>query len=604
MKMKNLIKLTSLLVVFAACDDVFEPQIENNRDLETLLDVNSNAMGLMIAGYARLPYINGTEYDIATDDALTNDEGSYYRKAAIGGWTSYMDPFGRYIYDRQTLQYINLFFEQAAGKAVWSYTPLDNKLLDDRFTGEAYALRAIHLFDMLRRHAGPANGTVLGVPNLTHSETAGDNFNAARASFQECIDQIYSDFDEAKKRLVLDNDNIRNNEIPQKFKDMGVENASTYNRVYGEVMRGRLSNRIIEAIEAQVALFAASPANQGASDKDWSFAAEKAAVVLDRIGGVDGLDPHGNTWYANADEIDNEAVNGLCPKEIIWRGDRYQPRSADDSYEKKYYPPTLNGNGTVNPSQNLVDAFPMANGYPITDTKSGYNPSAPYTGRDPRLGLYVVYDGAEFGPTDGKTGKKAIISTSEDSDTEDGLNKEVKSTKTGYYLRKLIREETSLKKGAESQQFHYMARIRYTEIFLDYAEAANEAWGPTSDNGHGYSAYSVIKAIRQRGGIVGDEYLESIKGDKDKMRELIRNERRIELCFENHRFWDLRRWKANLTEPVKGVRITGKGSSKAYEYFEVEKRDYKDYMYCCPIPEEEILKWSALLQNDGWSNNQ
>ncbi|MBP5667161.1 MAG: RagB/SusD family nutrient uptake outer membrane protein [Salinivirgaceae bacterium] len=599
MKMKNLIKLTSLLIVFAACDDVFEPQIENNRDLDALLEVNSNAMGLMIAGYSRLPYINGTEYDIATDDALTNDEGSYYRKAAIGGWTSYMDPFGRYAYDRQTLQYLNIFFEKAAGQTVWSTTTVDNQLLDDRFTGEAYALRAIHLFDMLRRHAGPANGTTLGVPNLTHSETAGDNFNVSRASFQECIDQIYSDFEEAKKRLVLDNDDIKNSEIPQRFKDLGVTSATTYNRVYGSSMRGRLSNRIIEAIEAQVALFAASPAYNGASDKDWNFAAEKAAVVLDRIGGVAGLDPHGNTWYANADEIDKDVVGGYCPKEILWRGDR---GNDDNNLEISYYPPSLNGNGSVNPSQNLVDAFPMKNGYPITDDASGYNPSNPYQDRDPRLGLYIVYDGAGFGPVDGQTKQKSIISTAEDAITEDGLNKSVKSTKTGYYLRKHVREETSLSTGAETKQFHYMARIRYTEIFLDYAEAANEAWGPDKDNGHGYSAYTVIKAIRQRGGIENDDYLESIKTDKNKMRELIRNERRIELCFENHRFWDLRRWKANLTEPVKGVRITGSGSTKKYEYFEVEKRDYKDYMYCCPIPEEEILKWSALIQNDGWSN--
>ena len=171
MKMNNIIKLTSLLVVFAACDDVFEPQIENNNDLETLLDVNSNAMGLMIAGYARLPYINGTEYDIATDDAMTNNEGSYYRKAAIGGWTSYMDPFGRYVYDRQTLQYLNLFFEKVAGQTVWANMPLENKLYDDRFTGEVYALRAIHLFDMLRRHAGPVNGTISGAPLYKKDES-------------------------------------------------------------------------------------------------------------------------------------------------------------------------------------------------------------------------------------------------------------------------------------------------------------------------------------------------------------------------------------------------------------------------------------------------
>ena len=86
------------------------------------------------------------------------------------------------------------------------------------------------------------------------------------------------------------------------------------------------------------------------------------------------------------------------------------------------------------------------------------------------------------------------------------------------------------------------------------------------------------------------------------MRELIRNERRIELCFENHRFWDLRRWKANLNESVYGMQITLDNGVKTYQKFEVEKRVYKDYMYCCPIPESEILKWSSLKQNDGWSN--
>ena len=363
MKMKNLIKLTSLMLVFAACDDVFEPQIENKRDLETMMEQsNENAMGLMIAGYSRLPYEQGSVTDIATDDAMTNVDNNSYRLAAIGDWTSYNDPFGRYIYDRQTLQYINLFFEKAAGKVNWAYTPNENKLLDDRFTGEAYALRAIHLYDMLRRHAGPVNGKIEGVPNLTHSETAGDDFNVARASFQECIDQIFSDFEEAKKLLVLDNGNVNDADIPQRIKDMGITNSGVYNRVYGDLMRGRLSNRIIEAIEAQVALFAASPVNEGASDKNWAFAAEKAAIVLDRIGGVKGLDPHGNTWYTNDDEIDNVAVGGVCPPEIIWRGDRITGIGSADQLETRYYPPSLYGNGAISPSQNLVDAFPMANG--------------------------------------------------------------------------------------------------------------------------------------------------------------------------------------------------------------------------------------------------
>jgi hypothetical protein len=150
--------------------------------------------------------------------------------------------------------------------------------------------------------------------------------------------------------------------------------------------------------------------------------------------------------------------------------------------------------------------------------------------------------------------------------------------------------------------------MRYTEIFLDYAEAANEAWGPEGKGSHAYSAYDVIKALRSRAGVGignGDAYLESIKGDKEKMRQLIRNERRIELCFENQRFYDLRRWKVSLdklNERAKGLQID-KDAEGVLHYTvlpKVETRDYKDYMYFGPIPYSEVIKWSQLQQNKGW----
>ena len=147
--------------------------------------------------------------------------------------------------------------------------------------------------------------------------------------------------------------------------------------------------------------------------------------------------------------------------------------------------------------------------------------------------------------------------------------------------------------------------IRYTEIFLGFAEAANEAEGPTAKvGGASYSAYDVIKALRERVGIcanVSDPYLDECAKSKDKMRDLIRNERRLELCFENHRFWDLRRWMAPLNETAKGVSITtAEDGSLEYKIIDVEKRDYKDYMYYGPIPYSEIMKWSNLQQNYGW----
>ncbi|MDE6286131.1 MAG: RagB/SusD family nutrient uptake outer membrane protein, partial [Muribaculaceae bacterium] len=95
-------------------------------------------------------------------------------------------------------------------------------------------------------------------------------------------------------------------------------------------------------------------------------------------------------------------------------------------------------------------------------------------------------------------------------------------------------------------------------------------------------------------------YLESCRGSKDAMRELIRNERRIELCFEGKRFWDLRRWKADLNETARGVRITGSDAAPVYEYIDVEARKYDPYMVYGPIPYGETVKFSNLLQNDGW----
>src|SRR5690606_34658745 len=132
-------------------------------------------------------------------------------------------------------------------------------------------------------------------------------------------------------------------------------------------------------------------------------------------------------------------------------------------------------------------------------------------------------------------------------------------------------------------QKHFNAHIRFTELYLNYAEAANEAWGPEGTGPNAYSAREVVRAIRMRAGISQpDAFLEAVS-TKEEMRNLIKNERRLELCFEGFRFWDIRRWKDDLTEPARGVRVTESGE---YNYFEVEKRAYDNsYMHYGPIPE-------------------
>ena len=292
--------------------------------------------------------------------------------------------------------------------------------------------------------------------------------------------------------------------------------------------------------------------------------------------------------------------------EILWREDRHK----NAEQERENFPPTLYGSGRINPSQNLVDAFPMRSGLPIADPNSGYDPKNPYAGRDPRLDTYIILNGTTFRKTE------IITGTYPNSKGEifDNLNNIGTSTRTGYYLKKLLREDVSPLSSSLIEQQHIYPRIRYTEIFLAYAEAANDAWGPKADpTGIGFTAYDVIKAIRVRAGLAtnevgadlpeGDVYLEECAADQTKMMNLIRNERRIELCFENKRFWDLRRWQMPINEGVKGVQIDRNEETGALSYtiINVEDRNFTSpYQWYGPIPKSEMLKWSNLMQNTGW----
>jgi hypothetical protein len=252
----------------------------------------------------------------------------------------------------------------------------------------------------------------------------------------------------------------------------------------------------------------------------------------------------------------------------------------------------------------------MRNGRPITDPKSGYNPKDPYANRDPRLADNVIYNGMKFRKINVITGTYP----NDKNETYDNINSISTSTRTGYYMKKLLREDVSPLSSSLIEQYHVYPRIRYTEIFLAYAEAANDAWGPKSDpTGIGFTAYDVIKKIRERAGLgtdfmgaklpEGDSYLEECANDQTKMTDLIRNERRIELCFENKRFWDLRRWLLPINEPVRGMSIDRNKETGVLTYtiIKVEDRIFdSSFQYYGPIPKTEVLKWSNLKQNRGW----
>ena len=602
MKKKNIILYLTALLTLSSCQDMFAPADENNRQEDAMYEESKYAAGLLMYGYSRLPYATSTQTDVATDDAVTNNTNSSFLNMATGTWAADNDPMSQWNSCKDGIQYVNKFLT-IVDKVKWAPSAASKQqMFIDRQKGEAYGLRALFYYYLLQAHGGYADDDQLyGVPLLTEPEDGSSDFNQPRALFSDCVKQCFADCDSAMKYLPTDYVDLSVDEIPAKYKELGAESTG-YNLVFGSRSKGLMSGKIAEAIKAQVALLAASPAFRDQSGVTSAEAAELCANVLKRIDGLNGFDKDGSIWYKNHSKLDPSASE---MPEILWRADR----SKDANQERENFPPTLYGNGRVNPSQNLVDAFPMRSGRPITDPKSGYDPKNPYANRDPRLSDDILYNGVTFRNT-------LIITGTYPNDKDeslDNINYGNTSTRTGYYMKKLLNEKVSPLQSSLVEQYHIYPRIRYTEMFLAYAEAANDAWGPKADpTGVGFTAYDVIKAIRQRAGLgkdeigfdlpEGDAYLEECAADQAKMTELIRNERRIELCFENKRFWDLRRWKMPLNETVKGIMIDRNDEGElSYKVIDVEERKYdSSYQWYGPIPKSEDLKWSNLKQNKGW----
>ena len=590
---KHILSVVLMGVALASCDDLFEPAQENLKDVSSMYGDASYAQGILGNAYILLPYSNSPQTDLATDDAVSNDQTNSYLQMATGAWSSQNDPTSQWKNRLNAIQYVNIMVANAE-KVAWSTDEGLQRLFSDLFKGDAYGMRALQMFYLLRAHAGMVDGVneMMGVPILREFQEAGADFNQPRATFRACIDSIMVDIDRALELLPYEYEDVTDdNAVPAKYKSLGIS-AGKYTRAFGYHQKGKINGMILRALRAQVALFAASPAYAQYSGVTMEQAARYAAELIN----TKEMPADGYKWFANTTEIGG-LNKGYNSSESIWQTNV----SERHSLEGDFYPPSINGLGRCNPSQNLVDAFPMTNGYPITDSRSGYNPQAPYADRDARLAAYILYDGQTIG-----SGNTTIITGTYGDNNVNGLNYTVGySTRTGYYMRKLLRPDVNLNPSNITNQKSYDARIRWTEIFLDYAEAANEAVGPNAAvAGSKWTAKSVIKSLRERAGIcagVDDPYLDECAQSKEKMRELIRNERRLELCFENHRFYDLRRWQVDLNklnETVKGAEISAPNAG--FKTIDVEQRNYKQHQFFGPIPYSEILKYDALQQNSGW----
>lgn len=562
MKRTLYILMTGLLL--AGCNNFLKPDKDNVYD-DGILKYPDKAEGILLSAYTNLP--GGVNFtDVATDDAVSNNNGNSYRKIANGEWASDNNPLSVWNNAYESIAYCNHFIDKIVDNVLWSETEWVNANYKIRLTAEARALRAFFYIQLLEAHAGVGtSGRLLGVPMLMN-DLPFDQVQLSRPPYDECVAAVLEDLDFAAQNL------------PMEYANAGadVENASDYNQVYGVRNKNRVCGIIAKMLKARLLYNAACPAfNLDGDVTRWEAAADAAAEVIDYHGGLAGLKPE-RVRYWNFNKNDNSNNSDL-----LWRKNFYNA----NAWESDNFPPSLYGSGRVNPSQNLIDAFPAANGWPVTEAQSGYDRYNPYSGRDPRLEYLVVRNGSIL--------KDKAINTVDD--LSDGVDKIAnESTRTGYYLRKLLNDASNLTPGSTANSRHYATLLRYTEAYMIYAEAACNAWGMSGKGSHNYSAKDVLAELRKTAGLAQpDEYLESITSDAGFL-ALVGNERRIEFAFEGFRFWDIRRHSdvSAMTETARGTKDGGLTS------VDVEQRIFEDYMIYGPIPYSETLK--GLEQNAGW----
>lgn len=288
--------------------------------------------------------------------------------------------------------------------------------------------------------------------------------------------------------------------------------------------------------------------------------------------------------------------NGVSNNEYI-----FQLMMGQNTYlEGLFNPPSVTGANGAYPYQGTVDAFGMANGKAITDPTSGYDPTNPYAHRDPRLTYSIIYDQHllgnrnTYGIINGYIPINIYLNVNGSQKTG-GVDAVYQGTPTGYYNNKMC-DPQAISEGSTSVTHRCLPLIRYAEILLDYAEAANEYEG-----GPSAQCYSAINQVRQRAGL--NPYALPAGLSQAQMRTAIQNERRVELAYEGHRFFDVRRWMiADQAENIEaqGMEIDHTGSAVTYNQFAVRKHSFTTKMYFWPFPQAEIGKGSGLVQNPGY----
>ncbi|MCC8143633.1 MAG: RagB/SusD family nutrient uptake outer membrane protein [Tannerellaceae bacterium] len=263
------------------------------------------------------------------------------------------------------------------------------------------------------------------------------------------------------------------------------------------------------------------------------------------------------------------------------------------------------GWGNFQPTQDLVDEFSMANGKTIFEEGSGYDPANPYAGREKRFYQTIIYDNSTF--------HAEIIQTRIGGNNEINKGYSSDNTHTGYYARKRLNEDKDPSAYFDQKSYQNYILFRFAEALLSYAEAENEVNGPTQE------VLNAVNRVRTRSGNLPSVEESYGTVTKDKMREIIRRERRVELSFEDKRWWDILRWKIAETmpdgnpgvmnRPLRGMEISeNPDGTLNYNIVEIRNRLFLPKMYYMPVPQAALDRNSEIRKQDGgpdgWKNGQ
>lgn len=592
MKKKLLYSLFAFSVTIAtltSCEDLFggfldkQPSNELSEeevfgDWNLMVQFHTDTYNFLRHGACR---INNSWLDAATDLAETSyssgvkasfNLGNYYSTSAEAELTGTWEHYYRAI---RKCNMIITRIESVPKEPSLSDTQYEQD--KQNYISEARFLRAWFYWELFLRY-GPIpivkevldpNGELLG--NYTNRPAVGEYADFLLTELQECE-----------------------------------SNLLTYDDAWVSSRAGRIAQPMARALYSRIMLYMASPRYSDDSGITWQEAADAAKGFITDYGDKFKLftaeDGSGNTLGVEAytNSLLRTAYQGSNKEVIFYRNDVVIGWDGI----KNDTPVGEGGNGGLCPSQNLVDMYDMADGSspfarydatgapvydsnatatPEIDAASGYDAASPWANRDPRLSATVLYHGVDWG-----NGTINVVSGQRDNPVGN-----TNATPTGYYVRKYI-PATILGASHSQTAYRLWTIIRYAEIMLNYAEALNEAQGPSQE------VYDMLDAVRHRAGISGSVAGRSdLTASQENMRNFIRKERTVEFAFEEHRVWDVRRWSVAveaLARPIYGVNVAANGTITRKVS---QNRVFEEKMYLYPIPEGEVWK-ANIVNNPGW----